>query len=602
MSGRRIETTKRGRPSKAEWNAARYVMGYVWSYRLSFVTGLILLGISASMFLVVLKLAGEMAQAAEGNEHILTKFIPQASVETYIYVFAGLLIFQAVVSYTRIYLFTKVGEYGIADLRRDLFQRIIALDVSFIERNRTGDLISRLTADIEQLQSTFSNTLPELIRQIILFIGGLIIIFIEAPKLSLFMLSIIPVVVLVAMALGMYVKRFSSKRQESLARTNVIAEEAFSQYTTVKAFVNERFEMQRYRLAINDMISIAMKYGKVRAVFVVFIIFFMFGSLMTVLWRGALMVKYDGLSVSDLTLFILLTGVIGGAIASFGNYYVVLLGTFGATKRVQEILSQDTEINIDADLPPPMKFEQSIAFQNVSFSYPTRQDIPALNNISLQIDKGDHVAIVGASGAGKSTIVKLLAGFYPDYNGEITIDGASIRDYPVESIRQNIAIVPQDVVLFGGSIQDNIAYGCPNASEKEIVEAAQKANVMEFVESLPNRLNTTVGERGVQLSGGQKQRVAIARAILKDPKILVLDEATSSLDSTSESLVQDALERLMQNRTTIVIAHRLSTVRNATKIIVQHHGKIEEIGNHDSLLAKKGRYHFMVELQQRQMA
>ncbi|HCE85083.1 MAG TPA: multidrug ABC transporter ATP-binding protein, partial [Bacteroidetes bacterium] len=430
----------------------------------------------------------------------------------------------------------------------------------------------------------------------------LIIIFIEAPKLSLFMLSIIPVVVLVAMALGMYVKRFSSKRQESLAKTNVIAEEAFSQYTTVKAFVNERFEMQRYRLAINDMISIAMKYGKVRAVFVVFIIFFMFGSLMTVLWRGALMVKYDGLSVSDLTLFILLTGVIGGAIASLGNYYVVLLGTFGATKRVQEILSQDTEMNIDADLPPPMQFERSIAFQNVSFSYPTRQDIPVIDGISLQIDKGDHVAIVGPSGSGKSTMVKLLAGFYPDYAGEITIDGASIKDYPVESIRQNIGIVPQDVVLFGGSIQDNIAYGCPNASAEEIINAAQKANVMEFVDGLPEGLNTMVGERGVQLSGGQKQRVAIARAILKDPKILVLDEATSSLDSASESLVQDALERLMQNRTTIVIAHRLSTVRNATKIVVLHHGKIEEIGNHESLMANKERYHLMVELQQRQMA
>ncbi|MGB0457320.1 MAG: ABC transporter ATP-binding protein [Chitinophagales bacterium] len=518
---------KKGRPSKAEWKAARYVMGYVWRYRVSFITGLILLGISASMFLVVMKLAGEMAQAAEGNEHILTKFIPQAGVETYIYVFAGLLIFQAVVSYTRIYLFTKVGEHGIADLRRDLFQRIIALDVSFIERNRTGDLISRLTADIEQLQSTFSNTLPELIRQIILFIGGLIIIFIEAPKLSLFMLSIIPVVVLVAMALGMYVKRFSSKRQESLARTNVIAEEAFSQYTTVKAFVNERFEMQRYRLAINDMISVAMKYGKVRAVFVVFIIFFMFGSLMTVLWRGALMVKYDGLSVSDLTLFILLTGVIGGAIASLGNYYVVLLGTFGATKRVQEILSQETEMDIDADLPSPMQFEQSIEFAKVSFAYPTRQDVPALDNVSLQIDKGDHVAIVGTSGSGKSTMVKLLAGFYPDYTGDITIDGASIKDYAVESIRQNIGIVPQDVVLFGGSIQDNIAYGSPGATEEEIIEAAHKANVMEFVDSLPDGLNTMVGERGVQLSGGQKQRVAIARAILKDPKILVLDEATS---------------------------------------------------------------------------
>lgn len=602
MSRRRTDMPKKGRPSKAEWKAARYVMGYVWRYRVSFITGLILLGISASMFLVVMKLAGEMAQAAEGNKHILTTFIPQAGVETYIYVFAGLLIFQAVVSYTRIYLFTKVGEHGIADLRRDLFQRIIALDVSFIERNRTGDLISRLTADIEQLQSTFSNTLPELIRQIILFIGGLIIIFIEAPKLSLFMLSIIPVVVLVAMALGMYVKRFSSKRQESLARTNVIAEEAFSQYTTVKAFVNERFEMQRYRLAINDMISVAMKYGKVRAVFVVFIIFFMFGSLMTVLWRGALMVKYDGLSVSDLTLFILLTGVIGGAIASLGNYYVVLLGTFGATKRVQEILSQETEMDIDADLPSPMQFEQSIEFAKVSFAYPTRQDVPALDNVSLQIDKGDHVAIVGTSGSGKSTMVKLLAGFYPDYTGDITIDGASIKDYAVESIRQNIGIVPQDVVLFGGSIQDNIAYGSPGATEEEIIEAAHKANVMEFVDSLPDGLNTMVGERGVQLSGGQKQRVAIARAILKDPKILVLDEATSSLDSASESLVQDALERLMQNRTTIVIAHRLSTVRNATKIVVLHYGKIEEVGNHESLMANKERYHFMVELQQRQMA
>lgn len=249
-----------------------------------------------------------------------------------------------------------------------------------------------------------------------------------------------------------------------------------------------------------------------------------------------------------------------------------------------------------------MQFEQSIAFQNVSFSYPTRQDIPAIDGISLQIDKGDHVAIVGTSGSGKSTMVKLLAGFYPDYAGEITIDGASIKDYPVESIRQNIGIVPQDVVLFGGSIQDNIAYGCPNASAEEIIKAAQKANVMEFVDGLPEGLNTMVGERGVQLSGGQKQRVAIARAILKDPKILVLDEATSSLDSASESLVQDALERLMQNRTTIVIAHRLSTVRNATKIVVLHHGKIEEIGNHESLMANKERYHLMVELQQRQMA
>ncbi|NOT36675.1 MAG: ATP-binding cassette domain-containing protein [Saprospiraceae bacterium] len=554
---------------------------------------MICLVISSSMFMIFPAAAGEMANAAIGKGKW------NISVKDFGLLFLVILVVQGVLSYLRTTFFARVSEMGIADVRKALYEKIITQDMSFYESRRVGELTSRLTADVEQLQNAFSITLAEFIRQIVVLIIGIFVLGWMMPRLALIMLLTFPVIVISSVLFGRYIRALSKKRQDSLAETNIIVEESLQSFPTMKAFTNEKFEVGRFATSIMRMVDISMNYARMRGLFFIFIITVLFGGLFFILWQGAIMVQENKMAVGDLFSFIVYTGVIGGAIAGIGNLYSTLAGSIGATERIQEILDNDSEIKISDDSGiEHVKINGDVEFKNVSFSYPGRADIEVLKNINLRISKGQRIALVGSSGAGKSTIISLLMRFYEVKTGELMVDGKKISDYNLTSFRKNIAIVPQEILLFGGTIKENILYGKPDASHEEVVDAARKSNAFEFIESFPEKFETIVGERGIKLSGGQRQRIAIARAILRNPAILILDEATSSLDAESERTVQSALDNLMYNRTSIIIAHRLSTIRQADCIFVLKSGEIVESGTHDELLQlEKGFYRHLISLQ-----
>ena len=444
-----------------------------------------------------------------------------------------------------------------------------------------------------------STTLAEFFRQIMTLIVGIAFILFYSTKLTLFMLSTFPVMVIIALIFGRYIRKLSKERQDELATGNVIVEETLQAIKVVKAFTNEWFEVLRYKKSLDKSVMVSLRTAKLRAVFVAFIISTLFGGIVLVLWYGARLVTSGELSIGQLTSFIIYTAFIGGAVGGLGDLYSQIQKTIGSSERIIEILNEHGEsINDNNPSLTPIKLNGAIEFVNVNFTYPSRMDVQVLNNISLNIAKGKKVALVGPSGAGKSTIAQLLMHFYDVNSGEILIDGNSINNLSITDLRSNIGIVPQETILFGGSIYENIKYGNMNADESEIIDAARKANALNFIEAFPDKFQTIVGERGVQLSGGQRQRVALARAILKDPAILILDEATSSLDAESERLVQDALDVLMLNRTSLIIAHRLSTVRKADTILVINNGQIVETGTHEELIVNRdGLYSHLVKMQ-----
>ncbi len=447
-----------------------------------------------------------------------------------------------------------------------------------------GELVSRLTNDVEKLYNTFYFILAEFLRQIIILVGGIGVLLWMSARLAGVMLATFPVIVIGAMLFGRWVRKLSKERQQKLAETNTILDETLQSIHAVKAFSNELFESRRYSRSNESVVEVSMRYAKGRAVFAVFIITMLFGALFFVIGYGMYMVQMDQLTAGDLIAFVTYTAVIGGSIASLGNFYTELVGAVGATERVREILKSPSEVeervrgNVDAG-----RLRGNILFEDVRFSYPTRADVEVLKGVSLNIPAGKKVALVGQSGAGKSTIMQLLLQFHFPTEGQIRVDGKSIYDYDLESYRSNFAIVPQEVILFGGSIRENILYGKPGATEEEIVAAARQAHAWDFISTFPDKLDTVVGERGIKLSGGQRQRIAIARAILRNPSILLLDEATSSLDAESEKVVQEALNNLMEGRTSIIIAHRLATVRDVDCIYVLEGGRIIEQGTHEEL-------------------
>jgi ATP-binding cassette, subfamily B, bacterial len=511
--------------------------------------------------------------------------------------FIVLLVLQAAFSFLRVYTFTQVSEKSMRDLRRELYTKIITLPITFFEKSRVGELMSRITSDVTQLQDVLSITLAELFRQVFTLVGGIILISLLSSKLTLFMLSTFPFLVVAAIIFGRFIRKNSKKVQDELAQTNIIVEETLQSVNVVKAFTNERLEVNRYTISIQRVVEYALKAATFRGGFISFIILVLFGGVVGVVWYGGNLVLSGELAFQDLFTFILYTGFIGGSVGGLGDMYAQIQRTIGASERVLEIIDEKSEVDVARKLNFK-KAEGNISFENVGFSYPSRPDVVVLKDISLDIKAGEKIAIVGHSGAGKSTIVQLLMKLYPLNKGKILIDGQNIEPQDVTELRSNIAIVPQEVMLFGGTIFENIAYGRPDATENEVFEAARKANALEFIESFPEKFQTIVGERGVKLSGGQRQRVAIARAILKDPSILILDEATSALDSESEKLVQDALDELMKNRTTIIIAHRLATIRNVDTIYVLKDGEIAEKGTHEQLiLQEEGIYANLVKLQ-----
>lgn len=578
--------------SKEKIKKALKIFQYIKPYRIHFIIGLVLLSASSLLFMIFPGAAGEMANTATGKGKLS---IP---VKNFGWIFLVILVIQGIISYFRTTLFAYVSEKGMADLRKSLYNKIMTLDITFFESRRVGELSSRLTADVNQLQEVFSITLAEFIRQLVILIAGLIILGFLAPKLSLLMLLTFPFIVVLAMFFGRYVRNISKERQDELANSNVIVDETLQSFHTVKSFTNENFESKRYAKSIDELVKISMKSARIRGIFFTFIITILFGGIFFILWRGAILVESGDMQVGDLFSFIIYTGLIGGAIASIGSLYTSIASAIGATERILEILETPSEISLSDSNIDYQRFEGNIAFDHISFSYPSRPDVKVLNDISLDIGKGKSIALVGASGVGKSTIIQLLLQYYKPNSGAIYVDGKDITTYNLTGYRKNIALVPQEVLLFGGTIRENLLYGKPNATDEELKEAAIKANAWEFIASFPDQLNTLVGERGVKLSGGQRQRIAIARAILRDPTILLLDEATSSLDAESEKLVQEALQKLMKGRTSIIIAHRLSTIRDVDCIYVLEKGKIVEQGTHSELSAiQNGVYNSLARLQ-----
>ena len=575
-------------------NSAK-IFRFIRPYRWSFYVGLFLLSTSSLMFMIFPGAAGEMANKAAGQP---TKIL---NLELWQYggFFLVLLIVQGVTSYFRTVLFANVSEKGMADVRKALYQKLITQDIPFFEQRRVGELTSRITADVEQLQSAFSITLAEFVRQIVILLSGVVIIGWLTPKLALIMLATFPVVVVVAFFFGRYIRKLSKKRQDQLAGTNVIVEETFQNFSVVKSFTNEWLESVRYGKSVDEVVVTSLKFAKIRGLFFIFIITVLFGAIFFILWQGAMLVEKGVMEVGDLFSFILYTGLIGGAIGSLGNLYTALSGALGATERITEILDTTSEVEIQpVKITEAQRFVGNISYKNIHFSYPTRKDVPVLKGINLDIKSGDKVALVGMSGSGKSTMVQLLLQFYQPDQGTISIDGKPATEYDLSVYRQNMAFVPQEVMLFGGTIRENILYGKPTATEAEIVEAAQQSNAWEFIDSFPEKLDTIVGDRGIKLSGGQRQRIAIARAILRNPSILLLDEATSSLDAESEKVVQDALNKLMEGRTSIIIAHRLATIREVDCIYVIDEGQIIEQGTHEELSAvENGAYSGLAKLQ-----
>ncbi|MCB0522182.1 MAG: ATP-binding cassette domain-containing protein [Lewinellaceae bacterium] len=569
------------------------IFRFIRPYRWSLIFGLVLLFISSSVFMVFLKLPGEMVDIALGK----SKY--QISLNQLGIILLLVLVAQGVVSYYRVRLFAVVSEKGIASVRKALYDKLITLPILFFEKTRTGELVSRITADVEKLYNAFSITLAEFLRQVIILIVGVVFLAISSLKLSLIMLATFPVIVISAMFFGRYIRKLSKQRQEELATSNVILNETMQTIHVVKAFTNEIFESLRYGKSIDSTVKVSLTYASGRALFAAFIITILFGALFFIIWLGAKMVADNEITPGQWINFIMYTAAIGGAIAGLGNFYTELLGAIGATERVREILTEESEVGTDDNAPKKTeRLFGEIAFDEVRFTYPTRPDIEILKGISFKVPAGQKVALVGPSGAGKSTIVQLMLKFYELKDGSIQVDRRNIFDMDTTAYRQNVAIVPQEVLLFGGSIRENLLYGKPDATEAEVIEAARQANAWDFIKTFPEGLDTLVGERGIKLSGGQRQRIAIARAILKNPAILLLDEATSSLDAESEKVVQEALDKLMEGRTSIIIAHRLATVRNVDRIYVIDNGRIVEAGTHEELsLMEDGLYNSLAKLQ-----
>lgn len=578
----------------------RFLLSYLRPYLFSYSIGWVFLVLSTLAGLVFPYLMGGLLGADSGGSSVDTigQVLSKNSVNGIAFALFILFGIQSLFSFFRVVLFNNVTENALRDLRNDAFERMIYMPMDFFNTHKVGELTSRIASDITQIQETMRTTIAEFFRQLVIVVGGITFLVFISWKLSLIMLGTVPVMAIIAVIFGRYIRKLSKNAQDFTAESNSIIEEALSGIANVKAFTNEVFNLNRFRVNTQKMRDLNVKSGIWRGVFVSFIIFCLFGAIVFIIWQGMIMTQgaHPTLPKEGFYQFILFTILMGASIGSLPELYANIQKALGAVENLIEIMNTATERELVDGTKKP-KLEGNIRLEDVHFQYPQRLDVPVLSGINFSIGRNQTLAVVGGSGAGKSTLASLLLRYYEPQSGAVFFDDTNIREIDLEYLRAHIAIVPQEVMLFADTIQENIRFGRPEASTQEIEDAAKAANALEFIQSFPEGMNTQVGDRGIQLSGGQKQRIAIARAILKNPAILILDEATSALDSESEKLVQDALDRLMTNRTAIVIAHRLSTIRKADKIIVLQDGKIMEEGKHETLIALNGAYARFVELQ-----
>lgn len=572
-------------------NKATIIFKYAGKHQWKFYVGLVFLLLTGATALAFPKLMGMLIDCVKNKNNDQANQIALGLIV--------ILFLQSFCSFFRLSLFVNFTENTLANLRLSLYTNLVKLPMTFFSQKRVGELNSRISADITQIQDTLTSTIAEFLRQFILIIGGVILLATESFKLTLLMLAVVPLVAVAAVIFGRFIRKYSKQVQDQVAESQVIVEETMQGISIVKAFANEWYEVARYKGKISEVVKLAIKGGKYRGYFASFIIFCLFGAIVAVVWYGVRLSIAGEMSVGQLISFVLYSTFVGASFGGIAELYAQIQKAIGATERVFELLEETPEkISAAQHTGPLEKIKGNVSFKNVAFSYPSRKEIQVLKDVNFTAEFGQKIAIVGPSGAGKSTISSLLLRFYDIESGEITVDGKNIYDYDLENLRGNMSIVPQDVILFGGTIKENIAYGKPDATDAEIMLAAKQANALNFVEGFPEKFETVVGERGVKLSGGQRQRIAIARALLKNPSILILDEATSSLDSESEKLVQEALEVLMEGRTSIIIAHRLSTIRNADKILVLDNGEITEEGTHQELInLENGTYKNLSNLQ-----
>jgi len=591
----------KGKLDRESLKQALDLFRYLRPYRGRFSAALASLFVSSLLSLSFPYLAGSIIDAAmhhpKGGDSM-------AGADRTALLLMGILALQASLSFFQALSFATAGQRSLVDLRRDTYARLISLPMTFFAQRRVGELASRISSDLIQIEDTLITILPQFLRQTTILIGGIALIAVTSLQLTGIMLASLPFIIVAAVVFGRKTRKISREAQDRLADTATIVEETLQGILNVKAFSNEGYELNRYHQGLGLFLTTTLRGARLRAAFIAFIVFALFGFIVLVLWSGARLLQQGEISFGELTRFALYTTFVAGAMGQFAELYSQLQKAIGATQRVRELLRETGEVEVLLGHAPTSilpRLRGDIVFENVHFSYPSRQGVEVLHAINLAATSGQRIALVGPSGAGKSTLISLLLRLYDPSSGRLLIDGRDARDYRLAELRGQMSMVPQEVLLFGGSIAENIAYGKPGASAHEIEQAARQANAHEFIQGFPERYATLVGERGIKLSGGQRQRVAIARAILKNPAILILDEATSSLDSESERLIQEALETLMQGRTSFIIAHRLATVRHVDRIIVIAGGRVVESGTHEELQAvADGTYRRLAALQFRE--
>lgn len=587
--------------TKESLEKAKGIFTYLKPYRYMYLVGWFFLFISSSLTIAFPYLMGQLiGSVGKETTSMADAFskIDLNNVNSIVLLLFVLFGVQAIFSFFRVIIFTNVTENALRDIRKTAFERLIYMSMDFFNQNKVGELTSRISNDIAQIQETLRTTIAEFFRQIVIIVGSVVFLVVISWKLALIMVATVPVMAIIAVFFGRFIRKLSKQAQDYSAESNSIVEEALMGISNVKSFTNEWFILDRYQKSIDIIRTLNVRSGMWRGLFVSFIILCMTGAIVFIVWQGILMTQGPNaeLTSEGFATFMMFTIMMVAAVGSIPDMYASIQRSIGATENLMNIIHQKSEKDLYLGKQKPV-LKGKVSFENVYFSYPQRSDIEVLKGITLSANINETIALVGSSGAGKSTISSLLLHYYNVTEGALLFDDVNCKDIDIEHLREHLAIVPQEVILFAGTIRDNIAFGRPNASEEEIIEAAGQANALEFINTFPDRLNTQVGDRGIQLSGGQKQRIAIARAILKNPTILILDEATSALDSESERLVQDALDKLMVGRTSFVIAHRLSTIRKADKILVLNQGQITESGTHEELISQKGIYTKLVELQ-----